>query len=295
MRRRDTHEPLPKALNRVIDWVCYALGSAIYALAVDIFTVPNHLVPGGVTGISTLIHFVVPAFPVGIGIIVINLPLLIAARRHIGRDFTLRTAFATLLSSLIIDALAPILPVYTGNKMLVALFGGVLSGVGLSLVFLRGATTGGSEIMARLLEKRYPHIPIGRLILLVDGIIIALSALVYGEVESAMYATVLVVVSAVVMDEIISGAHRTRTVLVISERNEELAANLTARLQRGVTVMPASGAYTGAARQVLLCAVRPNEVYRLRQLILEYDPAAFIIVLNSDQVLGNGFQNIHPD
>ena len=268
----------------------YIAGSVLYAVGVDMFISPNELVPGGVTGISLLINHVVPAFPVGIGIIVINLPLLLLAWRFLGRSFTLRTSFVTVFSSVTIDLLEPFLPHYTNNPLLAAIFGGVLSGVGLVLIFLRGATTGGSEIVARLLERRYPHISIGRLMLLVDGLVIGASALVFGRLEAAMYAAVLVFVSALVMDELIGGTRRTRTVLIITEKREELALSLTNKIQRGITVLDAAGAYTGDPRQVLMCAVRPSEVYPLRLLVREADPGAFIIVLNSEQVLGAGFQ-----
>ncbi|MBO5797394.1 MAG: YitT family protein [Clostridia bacterium] len=276
--------------QQAMSFLHYIAGSVLYAVGVDMFISPNELVPGGVTGISLLINHVVPAFPVGIGIIVINLPLLLLAWRFLGRSFTLRTSFVTVFSSVTIDLLEPFLPHYTNNPLLAAIFGGVLSGVGLVLIFLRGATTGGSEIVARLLERRYPHISIGRLMLLVDGLVIGASALVFGRLEAAMYAAVLVFVSALVMDELIGGTRRTRTVLIITEKREELALSLTNKIQRGITVLDAAGAYTGDPRQVLMCAVRPSEVYPLRLLVREADPGAFIIVLNSEQVLGAGFQ-----
>lgn len=280
----------PRWMQQAMSFLYYIAGSVLYAVGVNMFISPNKLVPGGVTGVSLLINYVVPAFPVGIGIIVINLPLLLLAWRYLGRAFTLRTSFVTVFSSVAIDLLEPFLPHYTNNPLLAAIFGGVLSGVGLVFIFLRGATTGGSEIVARLLERRYPHVSIGRLMLLVDGLVIGASALVFGQIESAMYAAVLVFVSALVMDELIGGTRRTRTVLIITEKREELAPTLTNQIQRGITVLDAAGAYTGDPRQVLVCAVRPSEVYPLRLLVRGADPGAFIIVLNSEQVLGAGFQ-----
>lgn len=273
------------------DWLYYVVGCVLYAIGVDMFITPNQLVPGGVTGISILINHVLPLFPVGAGIFVINIPLLILAWFFLGRSFTWRTTVVTAIASLVIDLLAPFVTPYTADPLLAALFGGVLTGLGLSLVFLRGATTGGTEIMARLLEKRYPHISIGRLMLLVDGLIIAVSVPVFGRLEAAMYAAVLVFVSSLVVDELIGGARRTRTVLIISALESDIARELTLRSERGVTVLKATGAYTGSERRVLMCAVRPSEVHALERLVNELDPDAFIIVLNSDQVLGDGFQS----
>ena len=287
MKRRERPHHVVRALS---DWLFYIFGCLLYAVAVDMFITPNRLVPGGVTGISVIIHYVLPFFPVGAGIFVINIPLLILAWIYIGSSFTWRTAVVTAMASVTIDLLAPFITPYTADPLLAALFGGVLSGLGLALIFLRGATTGGSEIMARLLEKKYPHISIGRFMLLVDGIIIAASVPVFGQLESAMYAAVLVFVSSLVVDELIGGARRTRTVLIVTAAESPIAKELTVRLERGVTVLEATGAYTGGERQVLMCAVRPSEVYPLRRLLNELDPDAFIIVLNSEQVLGTGFQ-----
>ncbi len=281
----------PRVVRMLSDWLFYVFGCLLYAVGVDMFITPNNLVPGGVTGISVLIHYLVPMFPVGAGIFIINIPLLILAWIYIGRSFTWRTAVVTAIASVTIDLLAPFVVPYTADPLLASLFGGVLSGLGLALIFLRGATTGGSEIVARLLEKKYPHISIGRFMLLVDGIIIAASVPVFGQLESAMYAAVLVFVSSLVVDELIGGARRTRTVLIVTAAGSPIAKELTVRLERGVTVLEATGAYTGGERQVLMCAVRPSEVYPLRRLLNELDPDAFIIVLNSEQVLGTGFQS----
>ena len=150
----------------------YLLGSVLYALSVNIFTAPNHIAPGGVTGVSTLLNYLFQ-LPIGTMILVINLPLLLASWFRLGKAFTLRTAVVTLLSSLVIDGAAPFLPAFRGDTILVAVFGGVLAGTGLGLIFMRGATTGGSEIVARLLERKFHHIPIGRLILLVDALVVA--------------------------------------------------------------------------------------------------------------------------
>ena len=273
------------------DWLYYVIGCVLYAVGVDMFITPNQLVPGGVTGISILINHVLPIFPVGAGIFVINIPLLVLAWIYLGHSFTLRTTAITALVSVIIDLINPFVIPYTADPLLAALFGGVLTGLGLSLVFLRGATTGGTEIVARFLEKKYPHISFGRFMLLVDGIIIAISIPVFGRLESAMYAAVLVFVSSLVVDELIGGARRTRTVLIVSAIEKDIARELTVRSERGVTVLNATGAYTGNERRVLMCAVRPSEVYPLQRLVGELDPDAFIIVLNIDQVMGDGFQS----
>ena len=272
------------------DAACYVAGSALYAMSVNIFTAPNHIAPGGVTGVATLLNYIWRFLPIGTVMLLLNVPLLIAAWRHLGRSFTVRTAIVTVLVSVIIDATEPFLPAFRGDHMLTALFGGVLSGAGLGLIFMRGATTGGSEVVARLLEQRLPHVPIGRLILLVDAVVIVASAVVYRQVEAALYATVLFYFITTVMDGLIYGSHKIRMRFIMSDGEQEIAAAVLERLHRGVTMLDATGAYTGERRRVLLCAVRPSEVYELRTLVRDLDPKAFIIVTTSDEVLGEGFR-----
>lgn len=273
-----------------LDGLFYLMGSVLYALSVNIFTAPNQIAPGGVTGVATLLNFLWGA-PIGTMILLVNLPLLIAAWFRLGKAFTVRTLIVTVLSSVIIDATAPFLPVFRGDKMLIALFGGVLAGAGLGLIYMRGATTGGTEVVARLLERKFRHIPIGRLILLVDALVVAASALVYRNVETALYAMVLIFVSTSLMDALVYGGDKGKMLLVMSMREQEIADAVLERMERGVTMLNATGAYTGGDRRVLLCAVRRSEMYELRSLVTDIDPGAFMIVVSTDEVLGEGFKN----
>lgn len=273
-----------------LDGLFYVMGSVLYALSVNIFTAPNQIAPGGVTGVATLLNFLWGT-PIGTMILLVNLPLLIAAWFRLGKAFTVRTLIVTVLSSVIIDATAPFLPVFRGDKMLIALFGGVLAGAGLGLIYMRGATTGGTEVVARLLERKFRHIPIGRLILLVDALVVAASALVYRNVETALYAMVLIFVSTSLMDALVYGGDKGKMLLIMSKREREIADAVLERMERGVTMLNATGAYTGGDRRVLLCAVRRSEMYELRSLVTDIDPGAFMIVVSTDEVLGEGFKN----
>ncbi len=277
------------AKRTALDGGAYLLGSICYALSVNIFTAPNQIAPGGVTGASTLLNYLFH-LPIGLMILVINIPLLLAAWRRLGKEFTVRTAVVTVLSSVIIDGAAPFLPAFRGDTILVALFGGVLAGAGLGLIYMRGATTGGSEIVARLLERKFRHIPIGRLILLVDAVVVGASAIVYRNVESALYAMVLIFVSSSVMDALVYGGDAGKMLLIMTKKEREVADRILAEMERGVTMLNATGAYTGDDRRVLLCAVRRSEVYKLRTLVADLDPDAFIIVASTDEVLGEGFK-----
>ena len=280
-----------KVLRAAADGGFYVAGSVLYALSVNIFTAPNQIAPGGVTGVATLLNYLFH-LPIGTTILLINLPLFIAAWRCIGREFTIRTVIVTVISSAVIDGSAPFLRGFRGDMILTAVFGGVLAGAGLGLIYMRGATTGGSEIVARLLERKLHHIPIGRLILLVDALVVAASALVYRNLESALYAMVMIFVSTSLMDALIYGSQTGKMMLIMTKKEREIADDILRLMGRGVTMLDATGAYTGGPRQVLLCAIRPSEVYQLRRLVEERDPAAFLIVVSTDEVLGEGFKQI---
>lgn len=277
-----------------LDGLFYLLGSVLYALSVNIFTAPNQIAPGGVTGIATLINYLT-GFPIGTGILLVNLPLFLASWRILGRGFTLRTAAVTVLSSVIMDIAAPLVPPFQGDKILTAVFGGLLAGTGLGLIFMRGATTGGSEIVARLLERRFRHIPIGRLILIVDAGVVAAAAAVYRNLESALYAVILIFVSSVVMNRLIYGGDTGKMLLIMTRKERGVTDAILETLQRGVTILNAQGAYTGDQRKVLLVAVRPSQVYTLRTLVYDRDPGAFLIVVSADEVLGEGFKPVEEE
>ena len=274
----------------VIDVVYYTVGSLLYAISVNCFSAPNHIAPGGLTGVATVIHYVAPRAPIGLTILILNIPLLLTAWLLISRAFTVRTMLCTILSTLVIDALAPMLPVYTGDRFLVSVMGGVLSGIGLGLIFLRGGSTGGTEVIARLLERRFPHIPVGRLMLVVDAVVIVISAVVFKNIESAMYAVLLTFVTSTLIDALVYGGAGGKLVLIVSKQQEKIATAILQTLRRGVTKLRSRGGYTGEESEVLLCAVRRTQVYAIRQLVVKLDPTAFIVITSAEEVLGQGFR-----
>lgn len=283
----------------LMDVVLLFLGSLSYALAVDMFTAPNNIAPGGVTGIATMLNYLSQNWPfeipIGVATLVMNVPLLIAAWVKIGRRLAVRTIIGLALSSTLIDLLEPIIPPFQGENMLTCIFGGVLLGLGVGLILSRGGTTGGSEVVARLLERKFPHIPVGKLILLVDGVVIATSALVYRELESPLFAVVLVFISSQVTDWIIYGGRHGKMAMILSKKQTEVTAAIMERINRGVTLLKAEGAYSGADQKMILCAVRRDEVFRLRQLVFELDPDAFFMMLSTDEVRGYRWLDPHEN
>ena len=278
------------------DLLLFNLGSIAYGIAVSMFTAPNDIAPGGVTGIATVINYIsrqtLPVgLPIGMLTLVMNLPLLAAAWLRFGSRMAGRTLLCILFSSVWTDVLGSVLPPFRGEMILTCIFGGALMGLGIGLILSRGGTTGGTEIVARLLERRWPHIPIGRLMLMVDGLIIALSALVYRQLESPLYAVVLVFISSQVTDWLVYGGRRGKMAMILSKKQPMLVERIVHELDRGATLLRAVGAYTGKEQNMILCAVSREEIYPLKRLVFKEDPEAFFMVLSTDEVLGLGWQD----
>lgn len=279
---------LKEVKSHALDLLFMAGGAALYSVAVNMFISPNRIAPGGVTGLAIIIEHLTSAH-VGAMMFLLNVPLLILGFLKLGRKLILRTFEATVIISFSVDALAPFIPEYTDDKLLSAIFGGVLAGGGLVLIFLRGATTGGTDIMARLLQLKWPHLSFGRLILLVDMCVVALSGFVFRSLDSVLYAAILLFVSTKVIDTVLYGTGNGKLMMVITDKGREISAAVTEQMRRGVTILPAKGGYTGQDKEVLLCAVRRSELYRLRLLVHSYDPNAFMMINEIGEILGEGF------
>ncbi len=276
-----------------IDLLVFLAGSFIFAVSVNSFLSPNHIIPGGLTGISTMIHYLTK-FPIGLMTVLLNLPILIWGFLAVGFPFIAKTLGAIVVSSLVIDASAGFLPVYHGDMLLTTVYGGVLAGVGLSLFFIRGATTGGTDLAATLLKRYFPHFSLGKMILMIDFVIVALSALVYRNFESPLYAVIVIFLTSKVIDTILYGVDdgNGRMMFIISSRNDEIAQQIILEIGRGVTSLNAVGCYTGQESSVLLCAVWRQEIYKVYRLIHQIDPKAFIIVGEAGEITGEGFQKL---
>lgn len=271
------------------DLLVITLGSIAYALSVSVFSAPNDIAPGGFTGLATMIHYLWNRFPIGVTTLALNVPLLIVARCRLGRGFLARTLLGLVISSVLTDVFTLFVPAFHGEKILTCFFGGALAGLGVGLILARGGTTGGTDTLARLLERRWPHIPIGQLLLIVDGCVVALSALVYRQLESPLYAIVFIVVSSLVTDRVVYGGRRGKMVMILTKEQPALTQRIMIELERGVTLLDSTGGYTGDAQKMILCAVSREEVVRLKRMTFELDPNAFFMMLSSDEVVGDGW------
>ena len=266
-----------------------ALGSVIFALAFDWFFAPNQVAMGGVTGLAQVINAVVPALSVGVLSFLLNVPLFLAGWKFIGFHLLASSLFSMAVSSVAIDVIAALYPFAPMDPMLSCPCGGALMGVGLGIVFSQGATTGGTDVVARLMKLKLPWLPMGKLMLVPDFIVLALAAAVFGRVEAALYGAVGIFVATRVMDTVLYGLDTSKVAYIISDRWEELSRHLLGELDMGVTLLRGQGAYTGREKQILMVAFKQKAIVQVKKTVHEIDPGAFMIVCDAHDVLGEGF------
>ena len=264
------------------------LGAVIYALAFDWFVAPNQIAMGGVTGLAQIVNALVPVLPVGVLSILVNVPLFLAGWRLLGGRLLVSSLYAMAVSSLAIDVIAWMHTFPPMDPILATLYGGAGMGVGLGLVFSQGATTGGTDIIGKLLKLKFPWLPIGKLVMIPDMVVVILAAVVFGTVNAALYGLIQMYLLSKVMDMILYGWDTSRVAYIITDRWEETVQGLL-DMNRGVTLLQGKGAYTGAEKQVLLVAFRQREIVPIKRLLREIDPKAFFIVCDAHEVLGEGF------
>ena len=283
---------MKKSLLR--DLTAILLGCALIAAALDMFIIPNHFSPGGVSGLAAALAELIP-LSVGTLALIINLPLILTAWHVLGLKQLLRTLVATVLLSVFIDAFTRFLPVYAGNPLLAAALGGVLSGLGIGLLFLRGISTGGTDLLSILLVRVMPNLPIGNLMLFADTAVVVVAVLVFRDIEIALYSFVIIFVTARVTDAIMDGANYAKVIFVVTDRGDELCHVLNTQTLRGVTVVPAKGGYSGDDKRIVLTVTRQNVLAQTLALIKMTDPQAFSFVVNAAEVHGEGFRRYRAD
>lgn len=270
------------------------LGSLIYALAYNIFYAPNLVAMGGLTGLGQVINALIPVLPVGTMVFVMNVPLFFLGWKYIGGHLLVSSLYAMTFSSFAIDVMDMIYQFPPMDTMLAAIFGGVLLGAGIGIVFSKGATTGGTDLIARLLKLKFAWLPMGTLVLIPDFIVIALAAMAFGKVETALYGMVSLFITTKVMDMVLYGLDSSKVAYIISDRCKEITDAVMA-MDRGATILHGEGAYSGDEKKVLMVAFKQKEIVPLKEKVNDIDPRAFLIVCDAHDVLGEGFRTYSKD
>jgi uncharacterized membrane-anchored protein YitT (DUF2179 family) len=280
-------------LRLIIEIAGVTLGVMLTALGLDIFLIPSKIAAGGVSGIATVLHYLL-GVPVGMTMLVLNIPLFIMGVYRLGLKFGFRSLYGTISLSFFIDALAPFMPVVTRDPLLASLFGGVLVGLGLGLVFRYRGTTGGTDLAAAVL-RTYTGANVGQLLFVVDAMVVLAAGFSFKSWELAMYALITIFVTAWLIDLVQEGLSYAKAFFIISGDTGKMAGAVLREMDRGATLLRGKGAYSGADRDVLLVVVNRSEVTRLKDLVRQVDNRAFVILADVHEVLGEGFKPLHKN
>jgi uncharacterized membrane-anchored protein YitT (DUF2179 family) len=267
-------------------------GSFLQGLGVWCFIEPCNIAPGGVSGIALLINQL-SGLPVGTLTLLLNIPLLISSWFLLNRKMTVKTIQTVFIMTIVLDLLiTPFFPQYTGDRLISSVFGGILVGVGMALIFMRDSTTGGGDILAKLLQRRCPYMHTGYALMMIDMFVIGASILVFHGLESALYGVISMVATTQTIDAILYGMNKGAMVMIHSEKNREIADDIMASLNRGTTFFKSVGGYSHQNRETLICVIDRKQFHLVKAIINAHDPGAFVVVAETKETYGEGFMSI---
>ncbi len=279
---------------RLIKFIFTTFGAFVYAMGISVFLDPNNLAPGGTTGIAIIINNLT-GLKTGTLVFLINIPILIFGWRKFGFKFILSTIYVTVVSSFFMNFLNEHIilkyGVITDDFLLSGAAGGSLMAIGMAVVFRQGATTGGTDIIIRALRQRYKHIRSGTIFIITDAIIVSASAVIFKNVEIALYAAITIVISNYMLDLVLYGGDSAKLLYIISNRQEEIAERILDEIDIGVTYLKAEGAYTKSDKKVIMCVCRKYNYTKVREIVKEEDIDAFFIVSGANEVFGDGYKS----
>lgn len=270
-------------------YIVITAASFVYAAGVSLFIDPNSIAPGGVTGISIILSRLVPV-NTGTLILLLNIPILLYAVWKFGLKLAVSTVYATALISVFTNLLA-VFPKATGDRLLAAVAGGILSAVSIGVIFKEGATTGGMDIVVKALRLRLPHLRTGNLFFLADAVVVTLSGIVFRDVDAALYAAITATCTSVALDVVLYGRDEAKLLYIISGRPEEITARILKELDIGLTLIDGRGAYSGDRKQVLMCAMKKTVFPRVERIVREEDADSFMIVTSASEIFGEGYKS----
>lgn len=272
-----------------LDLFFTVLGTALVGFALAMFTIPNDIAPGGVSGLATALAYITPIH-VSAWTLLMNIPLMIAAWRRLGARSLFFTLISTVLLSLFIELGARWLPQYRSDTLVASLLGGVVSGLGMGLLFIRGVSTGGTDLLALILKKLLPNMPTGTLLMIVDATVVAAATLIFRDFDVAIYSAITIFTTSKLIDTITQGVDYAKVIYTVTEHGEEISRILNESTERGTTLIPAFGGYTGEGKQIVMTVTKRSVLSQTLRLIRQADPRAFTFVMDSTEVHGEGFR-----
>lgn len=263
-------------------------GSVLFNIGIYTFAKSASFAPGGISGLALIFNYLWDA-PIGLTTLALNIPLVLLCWRVVGKRFLLRSAATMVVSSLLMDIVFPLTPVYIGSPFLAAMFSGAFCGAGLALVYMCGSSTGGTDFLILSVKKLRPHFSVGQVSMMVDGVIICVGGLVFGNIDALLYGVICSLACSLMMDKILYGIGSGKLAIIITDKGMETANAINEEIDRGSTLVNAIGTYSGNERHMLLCACAKSQVYRVRSLAHEVSPQAFVMITEASEVFGEGF------
>ena len=278
-----------KALRIMIDILFDLIGGAFVATGVYNFASAGDFPLTGFTGISLIINRLT-GFPMGIMLILLNIPVGLIASRIIGKKYFLRSVKSMIITSLMIDYVAPLFPVYSGEKMLAAICTGVLSGIGYGLIYSRGSSTGGTDFITLSIKSKKPYMSIGNIAFVIDAVIVAIGTFIVSKnVTGLIYGMIIAFIATTVVDKILYGLSAGKMTLIVTDKAHEVAEAIDDAVHRGATFLKGQGSYTEVDKDIVMCACGKKQMYLIQEAVKEVDPKAFMIIMESSEVMGEGF------
>lgn len=284
-----------RKMKEILSWVIPTLfGSAVFAAGFSLFLLPGGMNAGGLSGLAMVIHQVTGLLSVGTLTVILNLPLFFLGGIRVGKRFFIGSALGTAASSAFVDLFAAV-PMPTLEPLLCCIYGGVICGLGLGIVFAAGTSTGGSDIGARLLKLHFPNVPIGTITIALDVLIALLTGFVFRDITKTLYSGITIFLSGQVLDIVIYRFDYSKVALIVSAHAEEIAREIGRKLDRGSTFLNGEGSYTHTPTKVVLVVVKRRQLAELKALVMQIDSGAFVIVQEAHQVMGEGFSRFHAN
>ena len=277
-------------------YIVITIAASVYAGAIAIFLNPNNLAPGGVSGLAMILERLIPvSISFGQWILILNIPIMAIGMRVFGKRFAFSTVYTLLVSSFLVDALTEL----SGGRgvsddlIINALIGGALMGAAMGAIFRMDTTTGGADVVVKVVRQYRPNLKSGQIFLMIDSSVIFLSAIIFRKIELALYAVIAIYVSSMMMNRVLYGADEALLLYIVSEKKEEIKGRLLEEINAGITILNGTGAYTGKNRDVIMCVIHKQSLVKVRKMIKGLDRKSFMVISKADQVFGEGFKN--PD
>ena len=281
-----------------IDWkeetksfLLETLGGFLAAVAIDCFAINAEFPMTGFSGIALIFNRLFH-MPIGTTIILINIPLAFLCYKLLGKGFFLRSIRCMIISSVFIDYVCPLLPSYHGDRLLAALCTGVIMGIGYALIYMQNSSTGGADFMVMAIKAVRPHVPLGKITFMSDFVIVSVGGILFKDMDGVIYGMIVNFIFAAVIDKVMYGANSGKLALIVTEQGEKIAKVIDDTCQRGTTLLQGYGGYKGDDKRVVMCACSDKQMYSVQQAVKKTDPQSFMVVLESNEVHGEGFKNI---